>query len=202
MLNSKRNITMTTMGAMTLMVVCMLLTSWTSDNEKLEKKIDKVVEKTYDEEITRTQLDVPDDVLMFPEYDEVHELTNDSGLVGYLVLNRAYCCRVGGCAVWDPEEQDEGHDIFYYVTIVDPDLIIETVRVIEYHSEYGYEITNKKWLDQFVGTNGCGLSIKDDIDGITGATISAESMVFNMDNTCALLTSLNEKELLVRTSSP
>lgn len=185
-------------GALSLVIFCVFVAWVPHEDSSIEKKLDKLVDKVFGEDVLRTELDIPDSVLIFPEDDEVCELKEDDELLGYLILNKAYCCRVGGCAAWDPEEQDEGHDIFYYATITNPDLTINTIRVIEYHSEYGYEITSKQWLKQFEGKTGCDLNFGEDIDGISGATISAESMVYNIDNTCQLLQNLLELDLIAK----
>ena len=48
---------------------------------------------------------------------------------------------------------------------------------MDYHSEYGYEITARSWLKQFQGLKGGKLRKGYEIDGISGATISVNSII-------------------------
>ncbi len=51
-------------------------------------------------------------------------------------------------------------------------------RIVKYRESHGYEVKNKKWLENFKGKNASSLFKKDrDIDGISGATISSGSII-------------------------
>ncbi len=63
------------------------------------------------------------------------------------------------------------------------------VKVLDYQSEYGYEICAKSWLRQFEGFKGCDLRYNStEVDAISGATVSARSIVEDISNLCWLLT--------------
>ena len=47
---------------------------------------------------------------------------------------------------------------------------LQKLRVLTYRENYGGEIANKRWLKQFLSRK------TDDIQAISGATISVESM--------------------------
>jgi Na+-translocating ferredoxin:NAD+ oxidoreductase RnfG subunit len=60
--------------------------------------------------------------------------------------------------------------------------ILEHLKVLAYRSSYGMEITNPRWLRQFYGSSAAKkVKYKKDIDGLSGATFSAESLI-NMVN--------------------
>ncbi|MBW6459364.1 MAG: FMN-binding protein [Bacteroidales bacterium] len=73
---------------------------------------------------------------------------------------------------------------FDYMVIYSADLIIEQVEILEYRSDRGVEITNKRWLAQFKGSDGCGLEYGKDIDAIAGATLSGRALVNSITVTC------------------
>ena len=54
---------------------------------------------------------------------------------------------------------------------------IEFIKVIKYRSEYGAEITNKKWLSQFYQKDTKEFVFRKDIDAVSGATFSANGLI-------------------------
>jgi Na+-translocating ferredoxin:NAD+ oxidoreductase RnfG subunit len=61
--------------------------------------------------------------------------------------------------------------------IFDKDLIIKKVKILAYREDWGGEITSKRWLKQFKGSDPTtSLRYGSDVMGISGATISARSM--------------------------
>lgn len=159
---------------------------------RLEKKMDQLVNKLWkDKDVERVPFLIPPDIKPGEE-TEIYKLVDNNRLLGYMVLNKAFSCRVGGCAAWSPGADESNYDPFYYVVIVGPSLTIDTIKILEYYSEYGYEITNKHWLAQFSGKTGCNLTYQRDIDGISGATISAKSMIRDMHDTCKMLEDLKQ----------
>ena len=49
--------------------------------------------------------------------------------------------------------------------------------MIDYNSEYGYEITSRGWLKQFIKTHDLPYVYGENIDAISGATKSGKSIV-------------------------
>ena len=170
----------------------LLLTSLIEGTEpRLDKKMNQVIKKTWkNEAITKSPFLIPPH-LMTGESTEIYRLSNEKELFGFMVLNKAYSCKVGGCSAWSPEVNQENYEPFYYVVLVNPDLTIKQIKIIEYYSEYGYEITSKRWLAQFMGKTGCDLSYNKQIDGISGATISVKSMIYDVNNTCRMMEQLS-----------
>lgn len=68
-------------------------------------------------------------------------------------------------------------DTFTYLIIFTPDGIIEKISVLLYRENYGGEIGSKRFLRQFNGkSNGMNMEYNQDIDGISGATISVQAI--------------------------
>jgi len=65
------------------------------------------------------------------------------------------------------------HDYFDYGVILSKDLEVRMVRVLKYRAEYGYQISNKRWLNQFIGKKpNKEFFYRKGIDAMSGATIS------------------------------
>ena len=84
-------------------------------------------------------------------------------------------------------------DYFDYIVIYSADLTVEGISVIVYRSTNGMGICQKKWLSQFEGYNGGALELGPDIDAVSGGTISATSIVKDIQR-CHLLLSSIEAE--------
>ena len=69
------------------------------------------------------------------------------------------------------------YDYFDYLVVFNSDLTIKKVKILHYREDYGYEISSRWWLSQFLGKKaGKEMRYKDDIDALSGATISAKSL--------------------------
>jgi len=67
-------------------------------------------------------------------------------------------------------------------------------HIVKYREDYGWEVGNRRWLDQFLGLNhGSVYVVGNNIDGISGATISVNSVTRGMKRS-SLLAKLLIKE--------
>ncbi|NDV16146.1 FMN-binding protein [Muricauda sp. TY007] len=83
---------------------------------------------------------------------------------------------------------------FDYLVVFDKDVKIVNTKVLVYREDYGGEIGSRRWLKQFLGkTGGDHVSVKTNIDVISGATISVNSMTKSMDNLLATIGILQQK---------
>jgi len=167
-------------GFMTFRLVLflfLLIVSYTRGQQapRVEKRIEKNIDQVWPEkQVTRAVLDLS---LSFPDNqatkytDEVFLLEDNSGTVGYLVLSSA----------------KGRYDFFDYMILYDTLGIIKNVDVLVYRSDHGNEIMNKGWLRQFQDTDGCGLNYGKDIDAISGATLSGNSLTEAISDWCTLL---------------
>lgn len=72
-------------------------------------------------------------------------------------------------------------DYFDYMIVYQPDISIKKLNILNYLSTHGGEVASQKWLKQFEGYNGGLLKYGKDIDAISGATISAGSLVRDVE---------------------
>ena len=64
-----------------------------------------------------------------------------------------------------------------FIVIIDINGNIINTEVIKYREAYGGEVANKRWLAQFMTRNiNSNYIVGEDIDGISGATISVNSL--------------------------
>ncbi len=81
------------------------------------------------------------------------------------------------------------YDFFDYLIIANLEFTIEKVKVLKYRSEHGGEIASKKWLMQFENYSSGNLRYKKEISALSGATISANSIVADIPKVLKILKS-------------
>ena len=152
-MQSKNNIS----KAATLIVAALLFLSFTTIyvlSAKDWKKIEKNAKAIFNTE-----------VLNFSEIEIIPNLgasrffkIND---LGYLVFDQA---------------PSKFHKFEYYIIFSNKADILK-VEVLNYNENYGVEICNKRWLKQFQYINTSSFfSFNNSIDGISGATLSVQSI--------------------------
>ncbi len=81
------------------------------------------------------------------------------------------------------------YEMFDYLIIVNHEFAIEKISVLKYRSEHGGEIASKKWLKQFENYSSGELRYKKEISALSGATISANSIVADIPKVLSILKS-------------
>ncbi len=163
-----------------------------------ERKLEKLTSKVWSEqEVSLQQLDVPDSLKV--EINEWYQVTDDTGnLLGFACNSTAFGCKVGGCAA--PSNPNvQSYETFDYNVIYDRDFKIKKVDIANYGGQYGYEICRAKWLEQFEGQTD-GFELNTNIDGISGATVSAQFLIDDLNSLGALLKKFDLGDLSVSTN--
>ena len=158
---------------------------------RLEKKVLKVFKKllpasynTLSFEVVDTYNATATDYRYFFDDNSLYTFVNpEDNSEGVLCIRRAYGCQVGGCETKEgelfckrPEGSDLSYEKFDYMILFDSLGVVDYVQVLDYPGDHGYEISNKKWLKKFKGYAGGKLRYGKEIDAISGATISANSI--------------------------
>lgn len=180
---------------------------------KINKKINKAIGKLWEGQAIKESEMATDkayELELFFDESKLSRLTEDGAAVGYMLLRRGYGCKIGGCGTGSYADgatcaADGGtYETFDYVVFFDESLTVLKMMVVDYPGDYGYEICSKNWLKQFVGYQGKPLKYKADIDGISGATISAKSITSDIQSVHKYLTQLvsnSAEQLLTRTTN-
>ena len=68
-------------------------------------------------------------------------------------------------------------------------------HIVKYREDYGYEVGNKHWLNQFIGLGvNSDFIIGKNIDGISGATISVNSVTRGINRSAIIVEHLLTKK--------
>ncbi len=118
--------------------------------------------------------------------DRLYRLSHADTLLGWLLIRKSAACHLGGCFE-GRTEKGVAYEEFTYAVFLDPDRRIKRILILEMESDYGYQISSKSWLRQMEGLRGCELTYGQQPDAISGATISARSLVEDLKNICYLL---------------
>lgn len=166
---------------------------------KINKKINKGITKLWPERnIVEVEIatDLTYELELFFEENQVKELVENNATVGYMLFRRGYGCQIGGCGNGDYADgatcsaNGGTYETFDYVVFFDKEVSVLKMNVVDYPGDYGYEICGKNWLKQFIGYKGKPLRYKADIDGISGATISANSITSDIQEVHRYMTKL------------
>lgn len=119
--------------------------------------------------------------------------TNNVSQYKYIYVGRVNSCRAGGCSITHNVANEGNFEFFDYYILFDKNKIIQTVKVFNYQSSHGQEITANGWLKQFIGHNGTEpLQVDKNIDGISGATISVYAITLDVGMKTEILKQLQE----------
>ncbi|MBT8234558.1 MAG: FMN-binding protein [Bacteroidia bacterium] len=138
---------------------------------KLDKKIHREIEKTFDiSQYKLEPLDIPiklNSELPLSMQKGFRKIISSEDLFGYVFVGSA------------PSKTAK----FDYLVLFDTKIQVVHTKVLIYREEYGGEIGSKRWLRQFHGMDGTNRVLANtNIDAISGATISVRSMTRAMDN--------------------
>lgn len=149
-----------------------------------EKKINKLAAKVWKDKVVELEaMEVPSELRA--DLMTLSVVKSEGKIIGYACYTTAFGCRIGGCAA-PSTPNSEAYETFDYIVVYDTDLNIKKVDIANYGGQYGYEICRPKWLEQFIGKNH-GFKLEDDIDGISGATVSADYLIRDLNSLGAKL---------------
>jgi len=122
------------------------------------------------------------------EAGELYCIKENDIVMGYLMISEVAACNLGGCPTYKAVEQDVSSEYFDMMAILDTESKIVSLKILDYFSDYGYEITSRKYLKKFRGYKVCTISKeKDKVDAISGATISSYALEGMLGQLCGYL---------------
>jgi len=139
---------------------------WEAHNKKASKELIKWSKSFKNAEHIKTI-----------EGREFYKLTSNTGLeLGTMVLSSA-----------------KGRfDRFDLMTVLSSDGHVRLIRILKYRSEYGSEITNKKWLSQFYNKPEDHYIFRKNIDAVSGATFSSQGLIEEINQVLKVFSQLNK----------
>ncbi|WP_187269528.1 FMN-binding protein [Flagellimonas hymeniacidonis] len=143
---------------------------------RLKQKLNSAVQTTFTVEVFQLEIIQAD-----LGTDMLYKINQEDELLGYAYLGEAPSMK----------------DVFDYVVLFNPDLSIKKSKVLIYRENHGRQIGSQRWLKQFIGKGlGDTLEYGEDIDAISGATISAKSMTKAVEKTLEHLAVLKKEKVL------
>ena len=117
---------------------------------------------------------------------EIYNVTSAGAIIGYACLKEVKSCALNGCS--KKSANNLGSEYYDIAVFTDLDKNIISIKVLDYFSDYGYEITSKRYLKKYREKSLCAFSTKQiPVDGISGATISYNALVSSLGEFCDLL---------------
>ena len=82
-----------------------------------------------------------------------------------------------------------------YLTCFNTDGQLINAHIVKYREDYGYEVGNRRWLNQFLGIDDSSdYRVGKNIDGISGATISVNSVTTGINRSAIIAEYLLRKK--------
>lgn len=162
------------------LVAVLLLTSFTdkAGSEIPRKKIDKTLSKLF----KSNNFDLVSMAMEAPCFEGAIWLlvTQNGAAVAYVMVNRVESCRAGGCDA-SFEMNQQPNEFFDYFMVLSLKGEVLRVRIYNYQATRGHEVMSKGWLRQFSGVKPHQkLEVGNNIQAISGATISAKAITANI----------------------
>lgn len=146
---------------------------------KINTKEVTLVEMPLSEELTRT--------VQHGKYFVVSDPAPFSN-VKYVYVGRVNTCRAGGCSISQHSAEQGASEYFDYFMFFNSFGVIQKVKVYNYQATHGQEITATNWLKQFKDYDAKKeLVVGRNIDALSGATISVDATVFDIEHKTKIL---------------
>ena len=162
-MHTKNNIS----KAAAILGVALLFFSFKFSDWEFDKKYRTIIHKSITE-IFNSSTYITEELEVFEE--AFYAIKESEKIVGYFVVAKA---------------PSKFHQFDYYI-IFNAKTDILKIEILQYRENYGAEICNKRWLQQFKNINTTSIfEFNSSVDGISGATISVNSLkkdVFKLRN--------------------
>lgn len=104
----------------------------------------------------------------------------------YLYCGPVVTCDLGGCTASKFVKSNTNSKEYFDILIIhDEAKVIKQIKVLNYLSDFGYEVTSKAYLKKFNNHNVCNFSFENSaVDAISGATISSDAIISSIESIC------------------
>ncbi|MBC35800.1 MAG: hypothetical protein CL663_07165 [Bacteroidetes bacterium] len=131
-----------------------------------DRRMDRYLKKHLEtKNIKKSEVHVTDEQLIMLDFnlrsDQLYHIEVNQKRLGFIFI----------------DEGRSRYEEYTFMVFLTYDLEVLLVRLLEYNETHGVEITNKRWLSQFIGfTPDSEIQHGRNVDAISGATISARSI--------------------------
>jgi len=154
------------------------------ESEKLiDKYFDKVKDYYEDHDLSLKEYTVLLEDKTVKEFYSVKNAKNQ--VESYFLISQVAACSLGGCTSLDEKSKTLSSEYFDLLVILDESKNIQYLKILDYFSDYGYEVTSKRYLKKFKNKNVCSFFEETDgIDAISGATVSSQALEYTLSLLC------------------
>lgn len=166
-----------------MVLIIFILFSLVINNDGLLDQYHKQTHKTI-----QRQFDLRNATLVEQEckIGELYKVFDSNKQKGYVLLSEVAACNLGGCHQYKQIKNSEGSEFFDLLVVTDQDMNIKLIKILNYFSDFGYQVTSKKYLKKFIGKSVCAfMEDNDEIDIVSGATISSYALEGRLSQMCA-----------------
>ncbi len=154
--------------------------------KQYQKKIHKLVNKSLD--LDKKAVLNFDMISSNGKSTEGYQIILDNQALGYLFLKQVKSCTLNGCLGNEKLTDNIQSEYFDIAVTLDQDKNILSIKVLDYFSDYGYEISSKRYLKKYQGYSICDFSTANSaVDGVSGATVSYNALIGSLGEFCVLL---------------
>ena len=112
--------------------------------------------------------------------------------IKYLYIGRVCTCRSGVCSI--NKDSRNMAEYFDYIIFFDASCCILQVKVSNFQTSRGQEISSRGWLSQFKNYNGKSeLRAGKNVDAVSGATITVDAITRDIEDKTRLLSRILQK---------
>lgn len=102
-----------------------------------------------------------------------------------VIVASIFTCNLGGCTAEQAYQKSKTSQEYFDILIEFTDDKITKLKVLQYFSDYGYEVCSKNYLKNYYGKTSCEFSnFNSAVDGISGATISVDALQTFLGELC------------------
>ncbi|QQS49879.1 MAG: FMN-binding protein [Bacteroidota bacterium] len=160
--------------------------SFGQENSQAYRNLERYAKKAWG--TGKSEIQLLESFQELPSNGLIYAISQNNSLIGYAYTGRVFSCREGGCSATAGDAGSDSYEYFDYLILYNIKASIELVRVFNYQATHGQQICNPAWLNQFKNYNGSSvLHYGSDIDAISGATISAISIISDIEKISAIV---------------
>jgi len=117
-------------------------------------------------------------------YWEEYQIGNQSDK--QIIVASIFTCNLGGCTAEQAYQKSKTSQEYFDILLEFTDEKISRLKVLQYFSDYGYEVVSKNYLKKYLGKTACEFSnFNLEVDGISGATISVDALQTFLGELCS-----------------
>lgn len=154
------------------------------------KALTSELKKICGSEINMTEVKLPGNQILNVGLGKFFSLPETWSVLGikYVYVGRVNTCRTGGCSITAHGDLEQTKEFFDYYILYSATATIRKVKIFNYQSTHGQEVTAKSWLKQFGNYSGKEpLVVGKNVDAISGATISVDATSFDIESKTKIL---------------